>query len=78
MVSRLKIEYFSQELSLARLDYVSPIQAELPARREKADKNADFISKTDDLRTKTFISNMQIKTPIEGQVRNYDLKLATQ
>lgn len=78
MVSRLKIEYFSLELSLARLDYVSLIQAELPVRRKKADKNADFISKTDDLRTKTFINNMQIKTPIEGQVRNYDLKLATQ
>ena len=33
--------------------------------------------KTDDLRTKTFISNMQMKTPIEKQARQYDLKLAT-
>lgn len=74
-LSRLKIEYFSLELTLTWLDYVSLTQGEL--RKERADKNADFISKTDDLRTKTFISNMQIKTPIEKQARNYDLKLAT-
>ena len=77
-LSRLKIEYFSLELTLTRLDYVSLIQGELQARKEKAVKDADFISKTEDLRIKTFINNMQIKTPIEKQARNYDLKFGTQ
>ena len=77
-LSSLKIEYFSLEFTLTRLDYVSLIQGELQARKEKAVKDADFISKTEDLRITTFINNIQIKTPIEKQARNYDLKFGTQ
>lgn len=76
-LSSLKIEYFSLEFTLTRLDYVSLIQGELQARKEKAVKDADFISKTEDLRIKTFINNIQIKTPIEKQAINYDLKFGT-